>query len=104
MGKPKSKSILQDEPECYVTRKRLGTKAVGGLQVHHIYFGRNRQISDRNGFWVWLLPYWHTGSMYGVHGKYGADLDLELKQDCQRKFEETHTREEFMKLIGRNYL
>ncbi len=27
-----------------------------------------------------------------------------LKQDCQRKFEETHTREEFMAIIGRNYL
>ncbi|WP_418205773.1 hypothetical protein [Anaerotignum faecicola] len=29
---------------------------------------------------------------------------MRLKQDCQRKFEETHTREEFMAIIGRNYL
>ena len=30
--------------------------------------------------------------------------DLLLKRECQRKFEETHSREEFMKIIGRNYL
>lgn len=40
----------------------------------------------------------------GVHGRDGHKVDLRLKQDCQRKFEETHTREEFMAIIGRNYL
>ena len=34
----------------------------------------------------------------------GIRLDLRLKQDCQRRFEETHTRAEFMAIIGRNYL
>jgi hypothetical protein len=29
---------------------------------------------------------------------------LMLKRHCQMKFEETHSREEFMSLIGRNYL
>ena len=29
---------------------------------------------------------------------------MQLKQICQRKFEETHSREEFMAIIGRNYL
>ena len=38
----------------------------------------------------------------GVH--FNRALDLALKVECQRKFEETHTREEFMKLIGKNYL
>lgn len=97
-------SILQTEKECYVCRKHMGMKAVGGLQQHHIYAGKNRSVSDRNGFWVWLLPYWHTGSNKAVHCKDGAELDLELKQDCQRKYEETHTREEFLELIGRSYL
>ena len=27
-----------------------------------------------------------------------------LQRICQRKYEETHTRQQFMKLIGRNYL
>lgn len=97
-------SILQSEKECYVCRKRYGMKAVGGLQQHHIYGGKNRKVSDRNGFWVWLLPIYHTGSNQAVHCRDGAALDLELKQDCQRKFEETHSREEFLRLIGKNYL
>ena len=41
-------------------------------------------------------------SDYGVH--FNKKLDLKLKQDCQRKFEETHSREEFLEIIGRNYL
>lgn len=97
-------SILQDTKECYVSRKKLGVSAVGGLQKHHIYAGKNRKISDREGFWVWLLPYWHTGCNEAVHCRDGAALDLELKRDCQRKFEETHTREEFRALIGKSYL
>lgn len=101
-----SKSILQgDTKECYVCRKRYGMSAVGGLQRHHIYYGnKNRSVSEKNGFWVWLMPIWHNASNVAVHCKNGAALDLELKRDCQRKFEETHTREEFLSLIGRNYL
>ena len=43
-----------------------------------------------------------------IKGKNGPhqdrQTDLLLKRECQRKFEETHSREEFMKIIGRNYL
>lgn len=31
-------------------------------------------------------------------------LDLKLKEMAQAKFEETHTREEFIRIFGRNYL
>ena len=41
-------------------------------------------------------------SNYGVHND--AKLDLEIKQMAQREFEKTHTREEFMKIFGKNYL
>lgn len=71
---------------------------------HHVFFGsKNRQISEKHGFVVDLCYIHHRGT-YGVHGKYGHQLDLQLKQHCQREFEKTHTREEFIKLIGRNYL
>ena len=89
------KSILQEEKECLV----CGTKR--GLHLHHIYFGSNRKVSDRNGFTCYLCAAHHVGD-YGVH--YDPRLDREIKARCQRKFEETHTREEFMELIGRNYL
>lgn len=92
-------SILQSTRECYVTGD------TNGLHKHHIFFGNPlRQISEINGFWVWLRHDWHNGAEYGVHGKDGHVLDLKLKQDCQRKFEETHTREEFRSIIGKSYL
>ena len=93
-----ARSILQTKKECYITG---GTY---NLHKHHIYAGGRRQISEREGFWVYLIGYYHNQSNDGVHGKNGHELDLKLKQDCQRKYEETHSREEFMALIGKNYL
>lgn len=73
-------------------------------EVHHIYFGRkNRQISEENGFTVKLCYLHHRGT-YGVHGKGGHQLDRFFKRLCQIKFEKSHTREQFISLIGRNYL
>lgn len=90
------KSILQDEKKCYITGR------TGRLHLHHIYFGANRKISDKNGFTIWLIPELHNMSNQGIH--FNRDFDLAIKRDCQRKFEENHTREEFIKLIGKNYL
>ena len=87
---------MQYEKKCYVTGD------TNGLHLHHIYGGSNRKVSDKNGFTVWLRGDWHNLSDYGVH--FNKELDLHLKQECQRKYEENHTREEFMRLIGKNYL
>lgn len=91
------KSILQDKKCCYFTGR------TDRLHLHHIYFGRGlRKISDREGFTVYLIPELHNMSNEGVH--FNRALDLKLKQDCQRKYEETHSREEFIKIIGKNYI
>lgn len=90
------KSILQTEKKCYLTGR------TGTLHKHHVYGGPNRRISEKNGFWVWLTPEMHNLSNEGVH--FDKEKDLKLKRICQAKFEETHSREEFMALIGRNYL
>ena len=92
------RSILQDEKESYISGSTYN------LEEHHIFFGTaNRKISEKNGLKVWLTPEEHKGT-YGVHGKHAKNLDIKLKQEAQRKYEETHTREEFIKLIGKNYL
>ena len=39
----------------------------------------------------------------GIHNG-NIELDLELKRECQRAFEEDHTRAEFIRLIGKSYL
>ena len=91
------RSILQKEKCCYFCG---GTYA---LHEHHIIYGRGRRlIAERNGFKAWLCPYHHNMSGDGVH--FNKKRDLALKQECQRKFEETHTRGRWMKLVGRNYL
>lgn len=90
------KSIMQDEKKCYVTGREYD------LHKHHIYGGPNRTISEDNGFWVWLTPEYHNMSDEGVH--FNKEFALALKQECQLKYEQTHTREEFIELIGRNYL
>lgn len=90
------KSILQTKRECYV----CGT--IFNLHDHHIYFGSNRQNSEKYGFKVWLCAKHHNMSNEGVH--FNKKLDLKLKKECQLKFEETHTRKEFMKIIHKNYL
>lgn len=71
-------------------------------ELHHIYYGKNRENSDRHGFTCKLCTGHHRGT-YGVHGKYGAELDRMLKERCQEAFEQSHTRQEFMKIIGKNY-
>ena len=97
------KSIMQTEKECYLCRKLMDICNERELHLHHIYEGwGNRMVSDRNGFTIWLCGMHHNLSDYGLH--FNKDVDLEVKRECQRKFEENHSREEFMNLIGRNYL
>jgi len=92
-----SKSIMQTEKRCYFCD---ATKA---LHRHHVFFGTaNRRLSEKYGCWVWLCFYHHNGSKDGVHAR--KELDLGLKQRTQAKFEETHTREEFMRIFGRSWL
>lgn len=67
--------------------------------IHHCIFGRGRrQISEREGF---IVPLTHEEHMR-VHQD--RELQLYFVRKCQTKYEETHTREEWLKLVGRNYL
>ena len=74
--------------------------------THEIFFGRkNREISQKHGFVVKLCYNHHqrNDKQYrGVH--FNKDMDNAFKMMAQREFEETHTREEFRKLIGKSYL
>lgn len=76
-------------------------KAIDGLQVHHIYPGAKRQMSDKYGATVALCHRHHTGKE-GVH--FNKSFDTYLKEAYQHKFEETHTREQFISIFGRSYL
>lgn len=91
-----SKSIMQSDKACYVTA------TTRNLEKHHIYGGARRKLYEKYGCWVYLTLDYHTGR-HGVH-RGNTALANRLKQECQRTFEQTRTREEFMRIFGRNYL
>ena len=91
------KSILQTVKRCYV----CGTTY--NIHDHHIFGGTaNRKNSENHVFKVFLCGHHHNMSNEGVH--FNRELDLKLKRECQAKFEETHSREEFMAIIVKIYL
>ena len=91
-----AKSILQDRKECFIT------KSTDNLHCHHVFSGAYRKNSEKFGLKVWLRADWHNASDFGVH--FDKNLDLFFRQLAQRKFEETHTRDEFIRYFTKSYL
>lgn len=90
------KTIIQHEKECLVCGNYL-------VEDHHIFFGKNRNNSEKYGLKVWLCNRHHTGSA-GVHSKDGHVLDMKLKKLGQQAFEYHYPDLDFLKIFGRNYL
>lgn len=72
------------------------------VHEHHIYGGPNRARSEAEGLKVYLCLAHHIDGPQAVHNN--QNHMRILQEDGQRAFERTHTREEFMELIGRNFL
>ena len=90
------KSILQNNNACIICGD---TRA----EIHHVFFGiPNREHCDEDGLWVWVCPDHHRLSANSFH--FNRSMDLKLKRYAQRKYEETHTREEFIERYGKSYL
>ena len=71
--------------------------------IHHVFGGSGRRtISEKHGFIIPLTNDEHNMSDNGIH--FNKEMDLKIKKLCQKKYEETHSREEFIKLIGKNYI
>jgi len=92
-----SKSILQEEKVCYLCGGQVG------LEKHHILGGTaNRKCSETWGVWVWLCG---EKCHRGVDGaQYNKDLNLRLKQDGQRAFENLYGHDKWMEIFMKNYL
>ena len=87
--------MIQSERACWVCGS---TK---WLESHHIFGASNRKSSEIYGLVVWLCPEHHRGNN-GVHS--GGELMEMLHKVGQKEFEKMHSREDFMKVFGRNYL
>ena len=69
------------------------------VEKHHIYKGHKcRQIADKEGMWVWLCRKHHEQ----MHKN--RELDLELMKLGQEKYEQTHTRADFIEKFNKSYL
>ena len=91
------KSILATKKGvCFICRRQ------GPTEKHHIFGGPNRKISEMYGLTVDLCPSCHRTGRYAVHQ--GGMIQECLHEIGQNAFEETHTREEFIEIFGKNYL
>ena len=90
------RSNLQDDTDYCFICGRYGT------EIHHVFFGNpNRKLSDKYGMVVGLCYHHHRGNK-GVH--FNRELDLELKQMAQRRFNEIYPDSDFLAIFGRNYV
>lgn len=88
-------SILTDDMDhCYLC---------GAIRhsIHEIYFGNNRVNSMKWGCCVPLCFNHHTGNN-GVHKH--IQLDIMLKQECQKKFMEVYPDVDFVEIFHRSYI
>ena len=97
------RSMIQPEKDfCYICSEVYQKYYIDNLEEHHIFFGPNRTNSERHGMKVYLCQNHHRTGDMAVHNN--RITDLWLKERAQRKFEETHTREQFTEIFGKNWL
>lgn len=99
-----SKSVIQTAKRCYITGE------TENLHKHHLLNGvALRDFSEKNGLWVYLTEGIHEN----LHTNWGVEipgypsgqaLAKELKRVAQYYFEKTHTRDEWMEVVHKNYL
>ena len=91
-----AQSILQKSRMCFICG------SVVGVEEHHIFAGTaNKKISEKYGLKVYLCREHHTGKN---GAQYNPKLNRALKRLAQIAFEGKHSREEWMAIIGENYL
>ena len=90
------RSIIQTDKQCFL----CGLETC--LERHHVLAGvANRKISEKEGLWLWLCHGCHVGT---DGAQYDSEKNLFLKQQAQIAYEQTHSREQWMMLIRKNYL
>lgn len=100
--KAPTKSIIQDKKVCFLCHQvRSG---LNELKEHHCIGGTaNRKLAEQYGLKVWLCN--NECHIYGQKSPHQCkETNLRLHQVAQRKFEETHTREEFIAIFKKNWL
>ena len=91
------RSIIYNEKQCLV----CGSES--NLHKHHIFYGTaNRKLSEQYGCWCYLCGRHHNLSNVGVH--FNKQLDTNLKQHAQQRFNEVYPELNFREIFGKSYL
>lgn len=85
--------VTNDLKHCYICTER-GIKNIEKDDLHEVYGGSNRKRSIENGLVVPLCRKCHED----------YEILKWLKKFVQLEYEESHTRAEFIDLIGKSYL
>ena len=94
-------SIIQSKKECFICRTNYDVTTTNELHEHHIFDEVTK--SEKYGLKIWLFHrHTITEPSYSIH--YQKALDLDLKKRAQIKFEETHSRKEFIEHFIKSYL
>lgn len=96
-------SIMQTRKKCYLCGETHGY-GFNRLEEHHVFGGANRKNSEKYGLKVYLCgDRCHRNGPDAPHRN--AETMQKLHEDGQRAFEEVHgSREDFMRIFGKNYL
>ena len=89
-----------DIKRCFLSKERVG-RLGEPLEKHHVMNGALRDFAEEEGLWVWLTPEnhrWLHDTGMGVN----VQKNL-LKLIAQLKYEQTHSHEEWMKKVRKNY-
>lgn len=84
--------FTNDFTKCYYCHRKL--KDDEKFDLHEVYGGSNRTRSIKNGLVVPLCRICHSSE----------EIIKYLRIKLQKEYEKTHSREEFIKIIGKSYI
>ena len=91
----KKLSFIGDKDICFICGSDYS------LQTHHIMNGHYKKASEKHGLLIKVCPNCHTMAPGAIHRD--SKLLRKLKQIGQEHFEQSYSREEFIKEFGKNY-
>lgn len=92
----KKLNFIGDTEECFIC------KTTYSLETHHIMNGPYKKASEKYGLLVKVCTNCHTMAPDSIHRD--SKMMKKLKMFGQEYFEQSHSREEFIKEFGQNYL
>lgn len=92
----KKLSFIGGTNECFICKSDYC------LETHHLMNGAYKKAAEKHGLLIKVCPNCHTQAPGAIHRD--SLVLKDLKKIGQEYFEQTSTREEFIKEFGRNYL